>query len=244
MKTHSYCSMYVLIFSISILYCVKQPTKPIFEQAQVVRDIDENKYQAVKIGNQVWMAENLKVTHYRNGDAISKVTDDAEWSDLTTGAYCNYDNNSTLISTYGLLYNWYAVNDSRGLASDGWHVPTDEEWKELELYLGMSQAELDDVAWRSSGDVGGQLKETGTNHWISPNEGATNASGFKALPGGFRYINGAFHELGYLASLWTSTVDSDSTSNAWHRELDYKVTWVARYGFSELAGLSIRCLKD
>jgi len=207
-------------------------------------DIDGNEYVTVKIGDQWWMAENLRVTYYRDGNPIPNITDDAEWSNLTTGAYCNYDNDSTHISTYGRLYNWYTVNDNRGLAPEGWHVPTDEEWKELEMYCGMSRSELDDVAWRSSGDVGAKLKETGTTHWISPNAGATNASGFTALPGGYRYINGDFYNLGYLASLWASTEDKDSTTNAWHREIDYNVTWVARYGYSKRAGLSIRCLRD
>lgn len=154
-----------------------------------VIDIDGNVYQIVTIGTQVWMAENLKVTHYRNGDVIPNVTDGPTWAGLTTGAYCEYDNNVASVATYGRLYNWYAAVDTRNIAPDGWHVPSDEEWKQLETYLGMSQAEADAIGLRGS-DEGGMLKETGTSHWDSPNTGATNESGFTALPGGHRRYGG------------------------------------------------------
>ena len=102
-------------------------------------------YPTIKIGNQDWMAENLKVTRYRNGDEISHVTDNISWNNLSASAYCNYDHDVGNASNYGVLYNWYAVNDSRNIAPIGWHVPTDEEWKTLEMYLGMSQSQADDV---------------------------------------------------------------------------------------------------
>ncbi|MFQ5629021.1 MAG: fibrobacter succinogenes major paralogous domain-containing protein [bacterium] len=107
----------------------------------VVTDIDGNSYRAVKIGDQWWMAENLRVTRYRNGDAIPNITDNKAWSQLTTGALCNYDNDPEKAAIYGLLYTWYAVIDSRGIAPEGWHVPSDEEWKQLEISLGMSESE-------------------------------------------------------------------------------------------------------
>lgn len=113
-----------------------------------VTDIDGNVYQTVKIGNQWWMAENLKVSHYQNSDAIPNVTNNSDWGNLSTGAYCAYNNDNVNISTYGLLYNWYAVADSRELAPTGWHVPTDEEWKQLEMSLGMSDSEANDRGWR------------------------------------------------------------------------------------------------
>jgi uncharacterized protein (TIGR02145 family) len=112
----------------------------------------------------VWLKENLRVTHYRNGDPILKVTYSPNWNTLTTGAYCNYANNSGIIVSYGRLYNWYAVHDTRNIAPSGWHVATDDEWKALSNYLSVND--------------GGKLKEAGYAHWFSPNTGATNSSGF------------------------------------------------------------------
>ena len=109
---------------------------------------------------------NLKTTKYRNGDVIYFVTDSATWGELSTAAYCYYDDIKTNSTDYGALYNWYAVNDSRNIAPAGWHVPTDDDWKELEMYLGMSQSEADDIDYRGT-DEGGNVKETGTEHWNS-----------------------------------------------------------------------------
>lgn len=117
-------------------------------ETSTLTDIDGNIYQTVKIVDQWWMAENLKVTHYRNGDPIPNVTNNSDWGNLSTGTYCAYNNDNVNISTYGLLYNWYAVADSRELAPTGWHVPTDEEWKQLEMSLGMSDSEANDRGWR------------------------------------------------------------------------------------------------
>ena len=160
-------------------------------------DIDGNTYQTVKIGNQWWIAENLNVTHYQNGDAIPNVTDSAAWWGLTSGAYCNYNNDAANVAVYGRLYNWYAVHDSRNIAPAGWHVPSDAEWQTLVDYLGG-----DPVA-------GGKMKEAGTTHWISPNTGATNESGFSGLPGGYRHTDGYYYDISYSASFWTFT-ESDS----------------------------------
>jgi uncharacterized protein (TIGR02145 family) len=206
---------------------------------------DNYTYKTVKIGNQVWMAENLKVTNYRNGDAIPNVTDDSEWASLSTGAYCNYDNNEQNAATLGRLYNWYAVNDSRKIAPKGWHVPTDEEWKQLEMVLGMSQSEADKIGWRGT-DEGGKLKETGTLHWKDPNIGATNESGFSALQAFFRFKNGDFsyrvsgsNEFTYF---WSST-ESD-TSNAFYRYLINDQMIIGRDDGDKHFGFSIRCVKD
>lgn len=146
-----------------------------------VTDIDGNVYQTIKIGNQWWMAENLKVTHYRNGNAIPNVTSYFSWRDLSSGAYCAYNNDNGNADAYGMIYNWYwyAVDDSRNIAPIGWHVPTDEEWKELEMYLGLSQTEADDTGYRGT-DEGDKLKAT--TGWYNNGNG-TNESGFTALPG-------------------------------------------------------------
>ncbi len=206
-----------------------------------VTDIDGNTYQAVKICNQWWMAENLKVTHYRNGDAIPNVTDDPTWGGLTTGAYCEYNNDANNVATYGRLYNWYSVNDSRNIAPAGWHVPTDAEWKQLEMCLGMSQAQADATGWRGTTE-GGKMKEAGTVHWASPNTGATNESGFSGLPGGYRSEDGTYGYIGYVALIWSST--EYSSYDAWYRYLDYGYSVVGRFSYYKKCGFSVRCVKD
>jgi uncharacterized protein (TIGR02145 family) len=199
-------------------------------------------YQTVKIGNQWWMAENLKETEYRNGNAIQNVTDNSIWAGLSTGARCAYDNSESNASVYGYLYNWYAVSDSRNIAPPGWHVPTDEEWKTLEKHLGMSQSEADNSGERGTNE-GGKLKETGTIHWFSPNEGATNESGFSALPGGYRYdYDGIFYYLGYSATFWSST--ELGANYAWYRYLYFSSSLVSRYINDKQDGFSIRLLRD
>jgi uncharacterized protein (TIGR02145 family) len=206
-----------------------------------VTDIDGNTYRTVKIGNQWWMAENLKVTHYRNGDPLPNVTDGATWRGLTTGAYCEYDNDVNSVATYGRLYNWYAVADIRNIAPPGWHVASDAEWKQLERYLGMSQAEADQTGWRGT-DEGGKLKEGGTSHWISPNTGATNESGFTGLPGGYRYLGGLYYDIGVHAVFWSST--ENGSSFAWCRNLGNAYSGVHRYDGGKEDGFSVRCVKD
>jgi uncharacterized protein (TIGR02145 family) len=154
--------------------------------------------ETVTICDQTWMLKNLDIDHYRNGDPIPEVTDPAEWASLTTGAWCYWFNDPGNGPVYGKLYNWYAVNDPRGLAPAGWHVPSKDEWDAIINCLGG-----DDVA-------GGKLKETGTAHWLEPNFGATNESGFTALGGNLRQNTGAFwpHSTtlqGWGGSWWTST---------------------------------------
>jgi uncharacterized protein (TIGR02145 family) len=204
-------------------------------------DIDGNVYKTIKIGNQVWMAENLKVTRYRNGDPIPSVTSKSQWENLRSGAYCAYNNDNGNVATYGLLYNWYAVDDGRNIAPEGWHVPTDEEWKELEMHLGMSRSEADDTGWRGT-DEGGKLKEAGTAHWNSPNTGATNSSGFTALPGGFRSRSGAFFNVGYIVYWWSATASIGST--AWSRYLGYDNSAVGRRSSYKRSGFSVRLVRD
>ena len=206
-----------------------------------VTDYDGNVYQTVLIGDQCWMMENLKVTHYRNGEAIPHVTDSETWAGLTTGAYCNYGNDEGNVSTYGRLYNWYAVDDSRKIAPEGWHVATDEEWKQLEMFLGMSQAEADTTGWRGT-DEGGKLKEAGTTHWASPNTGATNESGFTALPGGYRHVGGNFHSMYWSANFWSST--ELSSLGAWYRTVNCDYSQVLRTNVNEPTGFSVRCVRD
>ncbi len=195
-----------------------------------VTDIDGNVYQTVTIGTQVWMAENLKVTRYRNGDAIPNVTDGGTWGGLTTGAYCSYNNDEDNVATYGRLYNWYAAVDARNIAPVGWHVPNDADWQTLVDYLG------------GGGVAGGKMKETGTTHWLSPNTGATNESGFSALPGGSRGDNGFYYSIGSAALFWSSTEYSSSYARS--RHLLHAYSEVYQDNDDKGVGISVRGVKD
>ncbi len=208
-----------------------------------VTDIDGNTYNAVQIGTQCWMVENLKVTHYRNGDSIPNLVSNSDWISTSNGAYCIYENNIDNIAIYGLLYNWYVVTDNREIAPEGWHIPTDDDWKQLEMFLGMSQNEADATGYRGT-DVGGKLKETGTEFWTSPNKGATNESGFTSLGSASRnYTDGEFSTLYNNALYWTSSESASDT--AWYRRLSYLFSTVYREDYAHKKyGFSIRCVKD
>ncbi|MBC8192252.1 MAG: fibronectin type III domain-containing protein, partial [FCB group bacterium] len=161
-------------------------------------DYDGNIYETIQIGDQVWMAENLRVTHYRDGTAIPNLTSDGDWTSTSTGAYCYYANNSVNGETYGALYNWYAVTDGRDIAPEGWHVPTDADWKELEMFLGMSQSEADATGYRGTNEGSKLAGNAGlwTDGSLENNSGF-GTSGFTALPGGYRYNgNGYFYYMG------------------------------------------------
>jgi uncharacterized protein (TIGR02145 family) len=180
---------------------------------------------------QSWMIKNLDVSTYRNGDAIPKVTNAAAWAALTTGAYCYYNNDSTTYAAiYGKLYNWYAINDPRGLSPEGWHIPSAFELMTLIECLG------------GSIDAGGKLKEKGTTHWSAPNTGATNLSGFTGLPGGLRLDVGTFAGIGTEGPLWGST-DYD-TVDSYYMSLGYNVASSTVFHFNKKSGFSIRCIRD
>ncbi|TAL70686.1 MAG: hypothetical protein EPN82_01820 [Bacteroidetes bacterium] len=199
------------------------------------------KCQEVKIDKQVWMKENLDVDHYRNGDSIPEVKDAKEWEKLTTGAWCYYENKSDNGRIYGKLYNWYAVIDPRGLAPNGWHIPDDSEWKELEISLGMSQSEVDTMHWRGT-NQGSKLKESGNIHWEIPNNDASNESGFTALPGGWRNVDGRFFKIGFNGLWWSTSVGCDM--HAYYRNLNNSETKIYRANSNPKCGFSVRCIKD
>ena len=207
-----------------------------------VTDIDGNVYHTVTIGTQCWMVENLRTTKYRNGDPIPNVTDNAAWVGLTSDGYCWWNNDaSTYKPIYGALYNWYAVSDVRNIAPAGWHVSSDDEWKLMEIYLDVTSAITNPNGWEGT-DVSGKLKETCFTYWPSPNEGASNSSGFTALPGGFRRDGGAFFTFGVDGLFWTST-EAD-VSRAWYRRLFYGYANVFRNQDEKWGGFSVRCVRD
>ena len=221
----------VLFFSIFTFFNCNKKSPTGNEDTSTVTDIDGNTYQTVKIGTQWWMAENLKVTHYRNGDDIQYDVH-SEWITLSSGAFCVFNNDIHNAATYGYLYNWYVVNDSRNIAPVGWHVPTDAEWQTLIDYLGGSSV------------AGGKLKETGTTHWYSPNAGATNESGFSALPAGYRCSSSAyFGGLGHGAHFWSAS--AYSSSYVYARHLYSSHSEVSRTYYNEKqTGYSIRLVRD
>lgn len=202
-------------------------------------DVDGNVYVTVKIGDQWWMAENLKVTRFTNGDPISNVTDAQQWSALQSPAYCLFEGNS---SAPGLLYNGFAVSATQQLAPQGWRIPTDDDWKKLERHLGMSA--VDASSWRGT-TQGDQLKEAGTASWTRFSDvWGTNESGFTAKAGGCRMPTGTWGTPGLFATgFWWSSTDKED-GKLWYRHLDYKRSDIFRQYASSKYGFSIRCVKE
>jgi uncharacterized protein (TIGR02145 family) len=203
-----------------------------------ISDIDGNIYQIKTIGSQTWMIENLKVSKLNNGTILPIVQENLEWSSTTTSAYCTFDNN-----IYGKLYNFYAVADNRKLCPSGWHVPSDNEWKIMETYLGMTQSQADISGLRGTNE-GGELKLSGCSPegWSCYNVGATNSSGFSALAGGYRYDNGIFSNIRESAYFWTST--EYDNSSALNRSLSKDNAQIGRLNVKKGFGFSVRCIKD
>ena len=184
------------------------------------------KAQEIKIGTQTWTTKNLDVTKYRNGDAIPQVQDKNAWAKLKTGAWCYYENKTAKGTTYGKLYNWYAVNDPRGLAPKGYHIPTDAEWTTLTTYLG--------------GETAAGTKMKSTSGWLN-NSNGTNTTGFAGLPGGYRDYFGNFLYIGAYGCWWSS---SEKVYNAWYRDLNANNGNVNRSHNGKQCGFSVRCLRD
>jgi len=194
----------------------------------------------VTIGTQTWTNTNLDVVTYRDGTPIPQVTDQTQWKNLTTGAWCYFNNDSVIGATYGRLYNWYAVAGIDGsgtpriLAPVGYHIPTDAEWTILTDYLGGLSI------------AGGKMKEVGTTHWASPNTGATNSSGFTGFGGGNRFYLGQFVYFGGYGFWWTSSETGTGSANTavWYRFLTASNTTVTRYTNNMNAGVNVRLIKD
>jgi uncharacterized protein (TIGR02145 family) len=230
-----------LILATNLHSCKKE------EQATLI-DADGNVYRSLTIGTQVWMVENMKTTKYNDGTPIPIVTNNGDWENLTTGAYCWYDNNAaTYKDTYGALYNWYAVSTGKLCPTD-WHVPSDAEWTLVEAYLIANNYNYDGT---TSGNKYAKSL-CGTTLWgLSIIEGAAgntdfpsyrNKTGYTALPSGDRYSDGTFHTIGFAGYWWTAT--EFSATDGWYRSIGYNNSDVARGNFSKKDGFSIRCIKD
>jgi len=221
----------------------------------VVADFDGNTYKWVRIGDGYWMAENLKTTHFADGTAIPLVESDTDWGkmEMTDTAYCYYDNSSDNGETYGALYTWAAAmkgaesNDNipsgvQGVCPDGWHLPSDAEWKQLEISVGMSEDVLDNIGGRGSNEgskLGG--KADLWNEGDLKKDAAFGSSGFEVIPGGKRAF-AVFIYLGELSFFWSATEDDDF--EALHRNLNSGTTWVYRNFDFKVDGNSVRCLMD
>ncbi|MEZ5197458.1 MAG: fibrobacter succinogenes major paralogous domain-containing protein [Bacteroidales bacterium] len=235
MKTKTFISqlMILLILTFLIFACNKdddenEQTDP---NTGTLLDIDGNSYTIVKIGEQWWMGENLKTTTFRNDENIPEIGGSGDWTSTQTAAYCNSGNDPDKAAIYGRLYNYYAATDGRKICPDGWHVPTNEEWETLMIFLGGNEV------------AGGKLKQSGTEYWNSPNAEATNESGFSALPGGVRNANtGNFEGIGSNGSWWSTTQQSGENALIWG--VTFVNGSISNYGIDKNTGLSVRCIKD
>ncbi len=194
-----------------------------------VTDIDGNVYRIVKIGDKTWMAENLRTTRFNDGTAIPLVTEQNAWIILSSPAYCWYNNDTVYKASYGALYNGFAINTEK-LCPAGWHISTDADWYALVEFLG------------GESNAGGKLKSTDVRYWINPNTGATNESGFAALPGGTRYGNGLFFSIKSIGSWWT--LNKTNTLNGYYRSLNNASITVTRNYTDLTFGNSVRCVKN
>ena len=212
-----------------------------------LRDADGNVYSEITIGDQVWMVENLRTTRYNDGSAVPSVTDPGDWIALTTGGYCWYDNDVSYKDTYGALYNWNAVNTGK-LCPDGWHVPTDDDWTLLENYLVSNGYNFDGT---TTGNKTGKALSSSSGWNYSSVEGSIgntdfpqkrNATGFSALPGGSRKLDGSFDYLGRGTLFWSSTQSSET--EVWSRDLYFLNVDLRRDYDNKILGCYVRCLKN
>lgn len=221
-------SSLILILAIFTLYytgCKKDPKPP-----DPVTDIEGNTYKTIKIGDQLWMSENLRTTRFNDGADIPLTKDDDAWRNLTTAAYCWYNNDeATYKDPYGAIYNGFTVASGK-LCPAGWHVPVIDEWRELRDFLG------------DSSKAGGKIKESGTAHWLSPNKGGDNRTGFTALPAGIRYFEGTFASVLSFSGMWSASEVSDEEQ--WYAALYYAEAGFITDHRNKKYGLSVRCLKD
>ncbi len=219
------CGVIPGIFFIILFSCTREDKSP-----EPLIDIEGNIYKTVRIGEQLWMAENLKATMYNDGEKISLITDASEWRNSTKPGYCWYNNDeSSNKDTYGALYNAFTVNTGK-LCPTGWHVPEMEEFQKLEEFIA------DTIT------PGGKLKETGFDHWLAPNTGADNRSGFTARGAGIRYFEGSFSSILYYTSIWSGS--ESGNHEQWYIALYYNDASLIVSHRNKMHGFSVRCIKD
>jgi len=238
---------YTIIFASLILFstsgCKKADRSNTNDNAPIIfnsgltygslTDQSGNTYKTITISTQTWMAENLRTTKFRNGDAIPNVSDGNSWKNQTSAASCDLNNNSNNSKYYGKLYNFYTITDSRNIAPTGWHIATTDEWNTMVNYLG---------GWSFAGD---KLKEMGTTHWADPNSSATNSTGFTALPGSSRNDDGSWGANGIIGlyGTWWSNSGSATTLYSWN--MDYNTAnVVSSFVNYNTNGYAVRCVKD
>lgn len=207
--------------------------------AQTVTDIDGNVYNTVTIGSQVWMKSNLNTSKYNDGTTIQNVTDSATWINLTTGAYCDYNNTPSNSVIYSKLYNWYAVTNSSNLCPTNWHIPNETEWNKLEKFLDYT-VDTTSTNWTGT-TIGSKLKEAGSLHWCSIS-GSTNSSEFTALPGGSRYKIYNYSMIGANGFWWS--LNAYDATDAWMRSLVCESPPIRRSNYAKICGFSVRCISD
>lgn len=227
MKTTIYFTLFLVILMVTSCDLYEDIFDTNEDQPLTVTDADGNVYATVAIGSQVWMAENLKSTKYRDSSAIYCTTCPTIWASLTKGAYCWYKNDAGNKTAYGALYNWHAVKTGK-LCPKGWHVPTREDWAKLEHHLGGSSV------------AGNKLKSV--TGWNTQNSEVSNSSRFSALPGGLHQSNGSYQNAGTQGYWWSYT--EDATNNAWCSYLVLNSSYLTTGSFQKTNGFSIRCIKD
>jgi uncharacterized protein (TIGR02145 family) len=221
----------------SMYYVVNSSTCP-----STLVDIDGNVYNTVVVGSQCWMKENLKTTHFNNGATIASGLTNVQWSSTTSGACTDYNNDTANTSKYGKLYNWYALNDPAGLCPVGWHEPKLTEWNVLIKTID-ANADTNCVNCTPSLTAGGDMKEAGILHWLNPNTGATNSSGFTALPGGVRNgSNGYYSQIDNYAYFWS--VSPYSTTTTYYFSIRANDAFITNNNVVNNSGFSVRCIKD
>jgi uncharacterized protein (TIGR02145 family) len=224
-KENSSLILILAIFTLFYTGCKKDSKLP-----DPVTDTEGNTYKTIKIGDQLWMSENLRTTRFNDGTDIPLTKDDEAWRNLTMAGYCWYNNDeATYKDPYGAIYNGFTVASGK-LCPTGWHVPVIDEWRALRDFLG------------DSIKAGGKIKESGTAHWLSPNKGADNRTGFTALPAGIRYFEGTFASVLSFSGMWSASGVSDEEQ--WYVALFYAEAEFITDHRNKKYGLSVRCLKD
>lgn len=236
--------LFLIISLFSINSCKKDDSSL---PDNIIKDIDGNIYHTVTIGTQTWMVENLKTTKYNDGSHIPNVTDANEWETLATDAYSWYDNETKNKTLYGALYNWYAISTGK-LCPKGWHVPSNEEYEALENYLLVNgynyngETIENEYALALTSDTGWEWCSLPGSVGNTDYPDKRNATGFAALPGGWRSYSGSFFEIGEGAFWWTSS-ENDSNS-AWYRSIYYTHYFLYKHTYTKTCGFSVRCIKD